>query len=206
MDMIEGIESISNYDYSELLNVVDFDELHDYVNIYDKSCTNLLIWLCENYEFVKASNLINKYHNIIDFNKTIENDIHNRDLLSLIILYSNELLCRTIIDRLTNMNNIQLLHLNDEYDIYHYAILANNYSFFKKLINSYGIICINRYQKKTNLWHHGVIYAISMTHSEMDILHIILNKFSILIKISKLVYIDEICDNINKLILIFGKY
>jgi hypothetical protein len=47
---INDIEKTINYNYNQLLSIIPFNDLYDYVNIYDKSDINLLLWFMKNDE------------------------------------------------------------------------------------------------------------------------------------------------------------
>jgi hypothetical protein len=59
MDIINSIRKSRGYDFQELYDLVPFEELHDYINIYSTQL-NILLWSIIN-NHPKSSDLINMY-------------------------------------------------------------------------------------------------------------------------------------------------
>ena len=141
MVLINDIKNNFNYDFNILLNSFDFDKLTPYINIYDKSYYNLLIWA-----FKKKHNiiypLIDKYHDRLKetINRDISElifDIYNKKTKNIIIKLIDKCIDKTNISKRVGYYKIPLLLclLYCEENKYILEI-------FNKLINKYGILCL----------------------------------------------------------------
>jgi hypothetical protein len=129
------IQNSNNYNFNILLKMIDFDNLHYYINIYDKTDNNLLIWLTKK-DTNKAILLINKYNNNFDTIRYNSNNKHN--LIIKLIQTKNKQIINQFIDKCKNICDVNHIDINNNNILIH-LIYLNSSKIIKKIINRYGI-------------------------------------------------------------------
>jgi hypothetical protein len=197
---ISVIETTNNYDYQQLLNEVDFDSLHNYVNISDKTRKSLLTWYINNLNN-DVIPYINKYYKLFN-DKLLYDFSYYKHYKYHDVLFCNEITLY-LYNKLSN-----LLSINDKYNkhtsIHNIYSRYKNNGQFKKIINiiitNIGI-CMdsNIYNNETYLLQKNIIidyYGVLCTPlNSPPIDYQYLERFN-----------KRREHRINKLIIIFGKY
>jgi hypothetical protein len=125
--LITQIKKEVSYKFHKLLNIVPFDELHDFVNIYCQNNENLLLWMIRKNH--KSTLLfIDLYSNIIES--------PDNSLLFKLFSNRNQLYFYKFIEKCNMMHIINtknnLLYKSSKHD-YGYLII--------RLIDRFGILC-----------------------------------------------------------------
>jgi hypothetical protein len=123
MDFITRIQKSKKYNFQKLLYVVDFNKLHPYINIKDKSKNTIVTWLLNN-NLNKTVIFLEKYGPLIKITKKISEEFMDRSesLLENLIMncdisdhnefitrvYCNSFI-RDLIDNINNNKNINAI-------------------------------------------------------------------------------------------------
>jgi hypothetical protein len=204
MSLINKIRCSINYNFRELLNTVDFDELGEYVNIHDKNDMNLLLWMCKlNYDYIKIIKYIDKYYKLFDYDK-IYSDAYNSLLFGIHRYCYDFNIIITILKKINFIKEITKTNKSN-LNICEYLNLYVNYG---DLINFAGILsCLHVQNQIISCQFYGPV-------AYNNSINILVNCFGILNKLSifkKYYYVYRFLDMIKinafkKIILVYGRY
>ena len=209
MSLIEEIRETQYYYFKTLLNIVDFDNLDEYVNVYDKTGINLLLWMYKHgYNESKIIEYVYKYHKLFDYEKRYNN---NKSLLMKLSLYLDY---ETFSYMFSKINFIKEVIIIDDYNnnLVYYYYIYERWDVMCYIIKITGIL-----NKPFSKLHDGrnllsVMYC-SYTLNKKYIPYILVNYFGILTKplnvineLGKCIITLYKINIINKLVLVYGKY
>jgi hypothetical protein len=212
MSLIEEIHDSYNYDFGKLLNIVEFDNLGEYVNIHDKSDYNLLLWMYRiKYNETIIIQYIDKYYKLFDYDKLYyDRDgafrLFGRLIAGLRVKYTIKLA-----QKINCIQEVIKINRRNNYNLFDYFSYLNKY--LCMLLNSTGIL--NKPFRKicNGIIHNFELYYYNSYDTFNKNIQIIINYFGILNKQSFVttscrLYILEFSGTniINKFILIYGKY
>jgi hypothetical protein len=209
MSLINEIRNTLYYDFSKLLNILDFDDLGEYVNIYDKSECLLLMWMVHTkYEQSKIIEYVNKYYKLFDYDKLYH--CKNSLIMKLSTWTHSSYELFYILKKINFIKEIMKTNYYN-YNLFNYLCWKHN---LNNTINFTGIL--NRPFNKTLNDDNSLIIVLAYS-SVPDGLYknsqIIINYFGILNTPSFIItkfhiYIKKISKTnvVNKLILVYGRY
>ena len=212
MDIIETIKNTIGYDFEQLYDLVPFDKLHDYINIYSASLNlylepfNLILWSIFNNHH-KTSDLINMYMDYFDKFGINENNLLINNVCSLDTKKNIDLIL-LFIDK-CGYNYSKMQYFKILFDFRQGIFLES------KLIFKFGIL-FQVYKRYTTIYQYFGMHIYSYLRcDDYKLLMIFIDYYGILLENIKYVDIKKDTDiyrkidisiSSNKLILIYGKY
>jgi hypothetical protein len=203
MSLIEEIRKSNYYDFNKLLNKRDFNDLGEYVNIYDKTNRNLLFWFHDQeYEESNIIKYIDKYYRLFDYDKIFCN---KRSLLMHSYVHGYSYICSKLFIDINFVKEIMKKNCFNE-NILCYVV---EYNFINTIIHldiiNLGGILNKPFDISTGYIINNTILSFMVHYYQEHIttIPIMINYFGILNKpsiIKKNIYL------VNKLILVYGKY